>query len=53
MKTTVEIDIEEALDNLSYNERSEILSKYVSDIKDDSDLIEELESRGYMVTERD
>lgn len=53
MKTTVEIDIEEALDNLSNRERSAILSSYLNDIQDDDDLIEVLKSRGYVVTEKD
>lgn len=53
MKVNVEIDIEEALDNLRSKDRSDILSKYVSDIDDDDVLKEELESRGYIVTEKE
>lgn len=43
------VDVEEVLDALSAIDRSEILSKYVGDISDDSVLVEELESRGFKV----
>lgn len=50
MKVNAEVDVEEVLDNLSNKDRSDILSKYVSDIYDDDVLKEELESRGYKLT---
>lgn len=50
MKSEVEVDVEEVLDNLRRKDLSEVLSKYVSDIDDDDVLIEEIESRGYVVT---
>lgn len=50
MKASAEVDVEEVLDNLRNKDRSEVLSKYVSDIDDDDVLKEELESRGYIVT---
>ncbi len=46
MIASVEVDVEEVLDSLSYKDRADILAKYVDDISD-YDLIEELESRGY------
>lgn len=52
MKSKVEIDVEEVLGNLSYRDRSEILSKYIGEIYDDDVLKEELESRGYKVEEK-
>lgn len=52
MKSKVEVDVEEVLDNLSYRDRSEVLSKYIGEINDSDVLIEELESRGYKVEEK-
>lgn len=51
MKSNVDVDVEEVLDNLSAKDRSDILSKYIDDIDDDDVLKEELESRGYKCVE--
>lgn len=51
MKSNVDVDVEEVLDNLSEKDRSDILSKYIDDIDDDDVLKEELESRDYKCVE--
>lgn len=47
MKTTIEIDIEDAINNMKFTERTELSKKMVKDNLDVSEIIEASKEAGY------